>query len=121
MDYLDAQAQEQGRPRDEDSSAAEWERIGYNEASAQEQAAFDAIDEFLDAVPLNEADAMRALGFTEDEIRAEIEASNRQGRAGETQASRAQERAADDRAGARDEAGADLLQSYSEQDLANRA
>lgn len=119
MDYLDAQ--EQGRPLDGDSSAAEWERIGYNEASAQEQAAFDAIDEFLDAVPLNEVDAMRALGFTEDEIRAEIEASNRQGGAGETQAGRAQERPSDDRAGPRDEKGADLLQAYSEQDLANRA
>ena len=121
MDYLDAQAQEQGRPRDEDSSAAEWERIGYTEALVQEQAAFDAIDEFLDAVPLNEADAMRALGFTEDEIRAEIEASNRQGGVGETQARRAQERPSDDRAGARDEDAADLFQSYSEQDLANRA
>lgn len=119
MDYLDAQ--EQGRPLDEDSSAAEWERVGYNEVSAQEQAAFDAIDELLDATPLNEADAMRALGFTEDEIRAENEAANRQGSAGETQSGAAQERAADDRAGTRDQGAADLLQSYSKQDLADRA
>lgn len=119
LEWLDAQRT--GQPLNEDSAAAEWERVGYNEASAEEQAAFDAIEAFIDSAPqLSERDALLALGFTEDEIRAEIEGTGSKGRAGEADAGAAQERAADDRQGPQDEAAGTFLEGYSEAELAAR-
>lgn len=93
----------------------------YNEASIEEQGAFDAIDALIDSAPqLSPMEALQALGFTEDEIRAEIENAGSQGRTGKADAGTAQERATNDRQGAQDEAAGSALESYTEQDLAAR-
>jgi predicted RNA methylase len=63
------EAQKQGKPLDENSSAYDFERAGYNEATPQERQAFDDAMEFLGETTMSEADAMRALGFSEEEIR----------------------------------------------------
>ncbi len=119
LEWLDAQRT--GQPLNEDSSAAEWERVGYNEASPEEQVAFDAIEAFIDSAPqLSEEDALMALGFTKDEIRAEIEGTAGKGGVGEADAGAAQERAADDRQGPQDQAGGTFLEGYSAAELAAR-
>ena len=93
----------------------------YNEASIEEQDAFDAIDALIDSAPqLSPMEALQALGFTEDEIRAEIENAGSKGSAGKADAGAAQERATNDRQGAQDEAAGSALESYTEQDLAAR-
>jgi hypothetical protein len=64
------EAQKQGKPLDENSSAYDLERAGYNDLDADTQDAADTLDEFLNKTTTSEADGMRALGFTEEEIHA---------------------------------------------------
>jgi len=107
--------------RDGELAPEDMGAYDYNEASIEEQDAFDAIDALIDSAPqLSPMEALQALGFTEDEIRAEIENAGSQGRTGKADAGTAQERATNDRQGAQDEAAGSALESYTEQDLAAR-
>ncbi|HPC58829.1 MAG TPA: hypothetical protein PK689_07515, partial [Kiritimatiellia bacterium] len=107
--------------RDGELAPEDMGAYDYNEASIEEQDAFDAIDALIDSAPqLSPMEALQALGFTEDEIRAEIENAGSQGRTGKADAGAAQERATNDRQGAQDEAAGSVLESYTEQELAAR-
>ncbi|MCK2097472.1 LPD38 domain-containing protein [Thauera aromatica] len=110
----------------EDRSAYALDLGGYNETTPAVQSfiddAFDVFDESMEGQPIEQA--MRALGFTEDEINAELQAGASEGEAGEADAGRAESSAegADPRQadqGQGEEEGL-TLDSYTPTDLAQR-
>lgn len=102
------EAQESGRPIDADSSYHDMEAAGYEDLLPAVQSAIDA--EFAE---LSEADAMAALGFTQEEINEAFAASR---------ATEAQVRGDDARRAAADEGSRQDfdLASYSQAELAEQ-
>ena len=98
---------------DEDSSAYDIESV-----SGSVQDVLDEFDTFYESTPLRGEAAMRAMGFTEEEIREAIQSQDAERQDRGTQ-SRGQEagRQADR---AQDREQAEVLESYTEQDLAAR-
>jgi len=72
------ESQENAAEVSPDASMYDLERAGYAGVESAQQEAFDAFDEAAGTV-LTEAEAMRALGFTEDEINASINGREGQG------------------------------------------
>lgn len=117
MDWLDAQ--KSGATINEDSSAYDIEATGYNDMSEAEQDAFDVGEDLFDA-SLKPIDGfLRSIGFTEDEIRAETQASRSESEDRRTPAREPREGAQGAGNDGKEEASP-VLESYSEQDLAAR-
>ena len=98
---------------DEDSSAYDIESV-----SGSVQDVLDEFDTFYESTPLRGESAMRAMGFTEEEIREAIQSQDaeRQDRGTQSRGQEASRQA--DRAQDREQA--EVLESYTEQDLAAR-
>lgn len=111
-DVMDA---EERASLDADSSAYDIERV-----TGSVQDALDEFDKFYEATPLRGEAAMRAMGFTEEEIREAVqsESAERQNRSIESRGTEASGEA--DRPQDRGQ-GQGFLESYSEKDLAERA
>lgn len=111
----DVQDAEERASLDADSSAYDIERV-----TGSVQDALDEFDKFYEATPLRGEAAMRAMGFTEEEIREAVQSENaeRQDRGAESRGAEASGEA--DRSQNRGQ-GQGFLESYSEKDLADRA
>lgn len=96
------------------------DRSAYDYSSESVQDFSDEFDIFNDATPLTGKAAMRAIGFTEEEINEAIQSESRQGQAGSTESAGTQSRRADSgsQVGASEQSG--ILESYTEKDLAAR-
>lgn len=91
----------------EDSSAYDFEAIGFDVMSEPARLAVDAFDDFDAMTAEEEAAAMRALGFTEEEIR------NGQGQTAEGQGGSRADDAGREAAGNQGDAGTDSTQADS--------
>lgn len=96
------------------------DRSAYDYSSESVQDFSDEFDIFNDITPLTGKAAMRAIGFTEEEINEAIQSESRQGQTGSTESAGTQSRRADSgsQAGSSEQGG--ILESYSEKDLAAR-
>lgn len=119
VEWLEAQ---QGEVAAEDRSAYDHDPMGYLDVGDPAADFYDSFDDLLSESPLTGDEAMRALGFTEDEINEAANAgratASRQGKAGQAEPDSAQAGRQADRPGDGEQGNA--LESYTEQDLAAR-
>lgn len=119
VEWLEAQ---RGEVAPEDRSAYDHDPMGYLDVGDPAADFYDSFDDLLSESPLTGDEAMRALGFTEDEINEAANAgratASRQGKAGQAEPDSAQAGRQADRPGDGEQGNA--LESYTEQDLAAR-
>lgn len=122
-DWLDAQ-RGQSEPN-EDSSMFDFPESGYDELSAPARTVVDAFDDADPMTPQEEAEAMRALGFTEQEIQDAVgQTQAGAGSVSEPVTTRAQEDGAGNQEAGRAQAEAEqeglTLDTYTNADIAEQ-